>query len=111
MTTSGYAGALRLLLALTAIFSSATKKSIFSQDNAEARAENPQSEIRSLVYFWAATTIIALALSFGSYLPFGINRLLWRLPGYNLFHGSYHHFLEFDFAIAVLAGIGMRHLQ
>ena len=111
MTTSCYAGALGLLLALTAIFSSVTKKTILSGDGAEAKGENPQSEIRSLVYFWAAAAIVALALSFGSYLPFGINRLLWRLPGYNLFRGSYRHFLEFDFAIAVLAGIGMRYLQ
>jgi hypothetical protein len=60
-----------------------------------------------IVWFWACVAIAALFLSFGDYLPFDINRVLYRIPVYNLFRGPYRHTLEFTFALAVLAGMGM----
>jgi hypothetical protein len=62
---------------------------------------------RRIVWFWAGVAVAALFLTFGDYLPFDINRLLYRIPVYNLFRGPYRHTLEFTFALAVLAGMGM----
>jgi hypothetical protein len=67
------------------------------------------TEIRRnrIVCFWAGMAALALFLCFGSYLPFELNRLLYKIPVYRLFRGSYRHLLEFNFTIAVLAGFGM----
>ena len=46
-------------------------------------------------------------LAFGGYLPFGLNHLLYRVPGYKTFRGLYRHQFEFTFAMAMLAGLGM----
>jgi hypothetical protein len=62
---------------------------------------------RRIVWFWTGVAVVALFLCFGDYLPFDINRLLYRVPVYNLFRGPYRHTCEFSFALAVLAGIGM----
>jgi 4-amino-4-deoxy-L-arabinose transferase-like glycosyltransferase len=59
-----------------------------------------------LAWFWAICAVVALALAFGSYLPFGIHRFLHTVPVYNLFRSSGRHLLEFDFALAVLAALG-----
>ncbi|MCW5968107.1 MAG: YfhO family protein [Blastocatellales bacterium] len=87
--TCGYVGVLGLLLALVAVF----------------------GVRRRLVRFWAVCAIAALLLSFGDYLPFGANHLLYRLPVYNLFRTSSRHMLEYTFAAAVLAGMGFDHLS
>lgn len=87
--TCGYVGLLGLLLALVAVLSK-----------------------RNLVlWFWVGAACISLLLSFGSYLPFGANHLLYQIPIYNLFRGSFRHMLEFNFSCAVLAGIGMNYLR
>ena len=59
-----------------------------------------------LVWFWAICAVVALALAFGSYLPFGIHQFLHTVPVYNLFRASGRHLFEFDFALAVLAALG-----
>jgi hypothetical protein len=51
-----------------------------------------------------------LLLAFGGYLPFGLNHLLYRIPGYSAFRGLYRHQFEFTFAMAMLAGFGMNYL-
>jgi Bacterial membrane protein YfhO len=65
---------------------------------------------RALVWFWTAVAICAIVLSVANYLPFGINQLLYRVPFYNMFRGSYRHTYEFTFAFAVIAGIGAESL-
>lgn len=87
--TCGYVGLLNLLLTLIAVFG---KKNL-------------------VAWFWIGVAAASLFLSFGSYLPFGINRLLYQIPVYNLFRGSFRHMLEFTFSLAVLAGIGMNQLR
>jgi len=64
----------------------------------------------SIVWFWTGVAIASLALSFGDYLPFGLNHLLHRTPVYNLFRASFRHMFEFTFACAVLAGLGVNYI-
>ena len=85
----GYVGLSGLLLALAAWF-------------APGRAKQ-----NSQVWFWTLIAAAALLLSFGDYLPFGLNHLLYRVPVFNLFRASYRHLLEFTFAAALLAGFGL----
>ncbi len=85
----GYVGMFALLLALVAICGSQRWR---------------------LVWFWGFIAALSLTLAFGAYLPFGLNGLLYRLPVYNLFRGSYRHLLEFDFAVSALAGFGLHYL-
>jgi hypothetical protein len=87
--TAGYVGLSALLLALIAII----------------------SVKRRLVWFWSVTAVVALLLSFGDSLPFGVNHLLYHLPVFSLFRTSSRHLLEFDFALAVLAGTGVSRLE
>jgi hypothetical protein len=65
----------------------------------------------SLVKFWTAVAVVALVMSFGSHLPFELNRLLYRIPVHNLFRGPYRHLFEFTFAVAMLAGFGLHHVK
>lgn len=58
------------------------------------------------IKFWAIIAAAALLLAFGAYLPFNSYRLLHRVPVYNLFRASGRHLMEFDFAMALLAGWG-----
>ena len=81
----GYVGMLGLLLLLLAWFGSPRKR---------------------IVWFWTVMAVMALLLSLGDDLPFNLNHLLYRVPVYNLFRGSYRHTFEFTFAAAVLAGLG-----
>ncbi|MFN7944590.1 MAG: YfhO family protein [Blastocatellia bacterium] len=82
--TAGYVGLAGLLLALVALF----------------------GVRRHTAWFWAFIAYVALLLSFGDSLPFGVNHLLYRIPVFNLFRTSSRHLFEFDFALAVLAGMG-----
>ncbi len=84
--TCGYVGLLGLMLGWGAIFGGKRDQ---------------------LVWFWAGAAVIAIVLACGAYLPFGLNHLLYRIPVYNLFRGSYRHLYEFTFAMAVLAGLGL----
>jgi hypothetical protein len=61
-------------------------------------------------WFWLAMALLALTLAFGGYLPFGLNRLLYHVPVYNLFRAVGRHLYEFTFALAVLAGLGASYL-
>lgn len=88
--TGGYVGLLSLLLALVALLG---------------------GRKQPLVWFWAAAAVVALLLASGAYLPFGINRLFYRLPVYNLFRASFRHLFEFTFACGVLAGWGAHWLR
>ncbi len=88
--TCGYAGTAALLLALIAVISQAS-----------AGSRN------RLIWFWALCAIGALLLAFGSHLPFGIHRLLYEVPVYKLFRASGRHLFEFNFAIGILAGLGV----
>ena len=89
----GYVGITGLLLALVALF-----------------AAHELIEAKRMVWFWATVAALAIPLALGDHLPFGINHLLYRIPVYNLFRGSYRHLHEFTFAAAVLAGLGVQAL-
>jgi hypothetical protein len=87
--TCGYFGLLTLLLALVALFG---------------------ARRRSLTFFWGVTALVALTLSFGSYLPFGWNHILHKTPVYSLFRASGRHMYEFTFSLAVIAGLGASYI-
>ena len=87
--TCGYFGLLALLLALIALFG---------------------SRRRSLAWFWGVAALVSLALSFGGYLPFGLNHVLHVTPVYNLFRASGRHMYEFTFSLAMLAGLGASYI-
>ncbi len=58
------------------------------------------------VWLWVTVAVVAVVLSFGGYLPFGLNELLYRVPGYKTFRGLYRHQYELTFALAMLAALG-----
>jgi hypothetical protein len=68
--------------------------------------ERRPNGVDRLVLLWACCAAAALVLAFGAYLPTKVHRGLWHLPVYNLFRASARHLFEFDFALAVLAGLG-----
>jgi Bacterial membrane protein YfhO len=88
--TCGYVGLLSILLGLAAVIG---------------------ARKRPLVWFWAGLAMISLTLSFGDYLPFGLNHWLYQIPVYNLFRASFRHTFEFTFSCAVLAGVGANYLS
>lgn len=65
----------------------------------------------SIVWFWTGAALVSLTLSFGDYLPFGLNHWLYEIPVYNLFRASFRHMFEFTFACAVLAGLGVNYIS
>ncbi len=83
---AGYAGQLIWLPAIVAIL--------------RAR-RNPR------MLLWLGIAIVSLLLAFGGYLPFGINHLLYRIPGYGTFRGLYRHQFELTFALGMLGGLGL----
>ncbi len=87
--SAGYMGLLGLMLALLAIF---------------------RFRRNAMICFWAVVALLALVLALGDYLPFGLNHLLYQIPVYNLFRGSYRHLFEYTFAVAMLAGLGATEL-
>jgi hypothetical protein len=87
--TCGYVGILALLLACVAVIG---------------------SRRQSIVWFWTGVALLSLILSFGDYLPFGLNHWLHQIPVYNLFRVSSRHMFEFTFACAVLAGLGVSYV-
>jgi hypothetical protein len=88
--TCGYVGMLALLLGVVAVIG---------------------LRRQSILWFWVGLAIISLVLSFGYYLPFGLNHWLYQIPVYNLFRASHRHMFEFTFACAVLAGLGVNYLS
>jgi hypothetical protein len=62
------------------------------------------------VRLWLVVALVAVVLSFGGYLPFGLNELLYRVPGYKTFRGLYRHQYELTFALGMLAALGATRL-
>ena len=62
-----------------------------------------------LVLFWASVALVALFLVLGDATP--LAALLYRIPVVNYFRGPVRHFLEWSFAISVLAGFGVAAFQ
>jgi hypothetical protein len=111
--TCGYVGMAVWLLGFAAVF--ATRHGTGSGSDrvsAEGYHTGPSGRYRSryrtgaLIWFWALCAVMALLLAFGSYLPFGLNKLLHHAPVYNLFRAPGRHLMEFTFAVGVLAGLG-----
>lgn len=93
---SGYVGMLVWLPAAVALFAR------FS-----AGGVNDRAGVDRRVWLWLGVAVMAMVLAFGGYLPFGLNHLLYRVPGYKTFRGLYRHQFEFTFAMAMLAGFGL----
>ena len=55
--------------------------------------------------FWSAAAAVALLLSFGGMTP--VYWLLFHLPIYNLFRVPARHLFEVDFALSILAALGL----
>jgi hypothetical protein len=100
---TGYVGLTGLLLALFAVF--AARRGAFTARDSAARDGVTRSDAG--VIFWACVAVVALLFALGPALPFDLNRLLFYVPGLNVFRGHYRHLLEFNFAVAVLAGRGV----
>jgi hypothetical protein len=92
--TCGYVGMATWLLGFAAVFTS------------WGSWRNRQDDSSRLIWFWALCAVIALLLAFGSYLPFGLNKLLYLVPVYKLFRAPARHLMEFTFAAGVLGGLG-----
>ncbi len=116
--TCGYVGMAAWLLAFAAVFSRKLLSSTKSHEENTKEGTNGSGFLRASscdfvgkesagsIWFWAIFAIVALLLSFGSFLPFGLNKLLHHLPVFNLFRASGRNLFEFDFALAMLAGLG-----
>lgn len=61
------------------------------------------------VLFWSFAAGIALLLALGDQTP--LARLMYYIPGYNLFRVPARHLLELNLAVSVLAGFGIAALQ
>lgn len=57
--------------------------------------------------FWTAVALVAIVLAFGRFLPLDLYRIFYHVPVLNLFRVPARHLMEFDFALAVLAGRGV----
>jgi hypothetical protein len=57
--------------------------------------------------FWACVVVVGLLLALGRYAPLGFNKLVYLVPGLNLFRVPARHLMEVQFAFAVLAGRGL----
>ncbi|MEO6725004.1 MAG: YfhO family protein [Blastocatellia bacterium] len=112
--TCGYVGMAAWLLALVAVFNwcgsvSGSDRLFAEGDSADlpSRYRSPsRTDTAWLTRFWVCCGGAALLLSFGAYLPFGLYGILHHVPVYSLFRASARHLVTFDFAIAVLAGLG-----
>jgi hypothetical protein len=104
----GYVGVLSLLLALVAVLGPrGERRTPWKSSDGDSFFLGPVSFRLSLqVSFWSGVAVASLLLACGAYLPFGVYRWLHHVPGYNLFRGPYRHLFEFNFAAAVLAGLG-----
>src|SRR4030095_13018977 len=57
--------------------------------------------------FWAVVFVVALFMAIGRFMPFRLYEVLYHVPVLNLFRGPTRHFMEVQFALAVLAGRGL----
>ncbi len=97
---AGYVGLLTWLFALIGLL--CPRKAGESPEAADARRR---------MWLWLGIAAVAMILAFGGYLPFELNHLLYRVPGYKAFRGSYRHTFEFTFALGVLGGLGATRLS
>jgi len=88
--TASYVGMLAMIFGLIALIGQFTQK-----------------RHNRLVWFWGGCAAVAMFLAFGYYMPLSIHRVLYHVPVYNLFRASGRHLLEFNFALGVLAGLGV----
>lgn len=108
---SGYVGMLVWLLAAVALFAQFSTGSGSDRPTAESAQKlsgryGSRYRFDGRVWLWLGIAVIAIVLAFGGHLPFGLNHLLYRVPGYKTFRGLYRHQFEFTFAMAMLAGLG-----
>ncbi|MFL6211183.1 MAG: hypothetical protein ACJ74W_20205 [Pyrinomonadaceae bacterium] len=59
---------------------------------------------RRHIYFWLGTAVVAWVLMLGDSTP--LYRLLYHLPGFNLFRYPSRHACEWSFAVSILAAYG-----
>ncbi len=116
--TCGYVGMTAWLLAFAAVFARKRLSPTKSHEDGTKSGTNGSGFLRDSscdfvgkdlprsIKFWAIFAVVALLLSFGSFLPFGINKLLHQVPVFNLFRAAGRNLMEFDFALAMLAGLG-----
>lgn len=57
--------------------------------------------------FWACVVVMGLLLALGRYAPLEFYKLIYLVPGLNLFRVPARHLMEVQFALAVLAGRGL----
>jgi hypothetical protein len=108
---SGYVGMLPWLLALVALLGPRRKPGILEVGDSRVATTNIDADDRGRIWLWSGIAVGSLLLAFGGYLPFELNHLLYRVPGYSAFRGLYRHQFEFTFAMGILAGLGMSRLR
>ncbi len=86
--SSGYIGILSLMLVVYGLWQRSLKKE---------------------QVFFGFVTVISLLLVLGNVTP--LAKLMFHIPGYNLFRAPSRHFLEFSLSISILAGFGIAALQ
>jgi hypothetical protein len=57
--------------------------------------------------FWAIVAVVGFLLALGRHLPLDAYKLIYYVPGLNLFRVPARHLLEVDLALAILAGRGL----
>lgn len=57
------------------------------------------------VLFWFTISAFSLLLTLGDSTP--LSKLVFHIPGYNLFRVPARNFMEYSFAIAILGGLGL----
>jgi len=71
--------------------------------------QKPSSEKRTLRWMWVAIALIGIAFALGRFNPLYL--LLAELPGFNFFRVPARWLSLFSLAIAMLAGLGLQHIQ
>lgn len=105
--TCGYVGMAAWLLAFAAIFARKFVSSTKSHEETTKTDSIGKKETALFIRFWTICALVALLLAFGSNLPFGLYKLMHKVPVYNLFRASGRNFMEMNFALAMLAGLGV----
>jgi hypothetical protein len=59
------------------------------------------------ITFWVIVVLAGSILALGRYAPFEFYKLIYFVPGLNLFRVPARHLMEVEFALAVLAGRGL----
>ena len=57
------------------------------------------------IWFWGVIAFLSLLLALGGYTP--LAKLMYHLPGFNLFRVPARHFLELSLSVSILAGYGV----